>query len=63
MKNLIIRFCIFIFTFFLFYLIGAFVNVSFDLSKWTEVSRIAIAIFGTFVSGALASAPFLEIEE
>ena len=32
------------------YLVGAFYNVSFDLSQWEDASRGMIAIFGTTIT-------------
>ena len=36
--------------FFLCYLLGAFVAVSFDITKWADIGRFMVAIFGGFAS-------------
>lgn len=53
-----------LFSFFICYLIGAFYNVSFDLSIWTELSRLLISILGGLLSiiSSLATFMYLEIE-
>ena len=37
-------------TFFLFYLLGAFVELSFDISKWTEAARVIVGVMGGVLS-------------
>ena len=36
--------------FFLFYLLGSFVAVSFDITKWADIGRFVVAIFGGVAS-------------
>ena len=36
--------------FFIFYLLGAFVAVSFDISEWAEVGRFIVAVVGGIIS-------------
>jgi hypothetical protein len=45
-KNFIFATLIGVFVFTLFYLIGAFYSVSFNISKWTEETRNFISVFG-----------------
>ena len=45
---------------FLAYLFGAFYNVSFNISVWTEQSRIITLTFGGFFVIAIASFPFID---
>jgi len=34
------------------YLIGCFVNASFDINKWSDLGRALVAVFGGFFSAA-----------
>jgi hypothetical protein len=38
------------FAFFLFYLLGAFITTTFNISQWSENARIVIGTFGGFFS-------------
>lgn len=44
------------------YLMGSFFNVSFDVSKWGIESRLAVAMFGGFISIMLATFPGYEFK-
>jgi len=52
-------------TFLMFYLIGCFVETSFDLSKWKTDTRVAVAIFGGIFSlvAFISTIQILFIEE
>ena len=49
-KNFIYSTLIGAFVFVLFYLLGSFFSVSFDISKWTDGTRFIICYFGGFIS-------------
>jgi hypothetical protein len=51
MKNSII---VFISLLILFYLIGCFIEVSFNIAEWREGVRLSVAGIGTTVSGLFA---------
>jgi multisubunit Na+/H+ antiporter MnhE subunit len=53
MKNSII---VFISLLVMFYLIGCFIEVSFNIAEWTEGVRLGIAVLGTFMSAVLTGA-------
>jgi hypothetical protein len=38
------------FTFFLFYLLGAFITTTFNISQWSETARVVVGVFGGFFS-------------
>jgi hypothetical protein len=44
------------------YLMGSFFNVSFDVSKWGIESRLAVTMFGGFISIMLATFPGYEFK-
>ena len=48
MKTLFISLCSGLFVFFVLYLLGAFVAISFDISEWEPIGRFAVASFGFF---------------
>ena len=48
MKNLSILLCSSLFGFFVIYLLGAFVAISFDISEWEPIGRFAVALLGFF---------------
>lgn len=62
MKNIAIFAFLFLLTFSLFYLVGAFVQVSFDISKWTETSRGCVGVFG-FLFSVIVPISYIEINE
>lgn len=47
-KNFVIGIISGIFVFSIFYLLGAFMQISFDISKWSEDARVLVGIFGGF---------------
>lgn len=49
LKNLINGILVFIF----FYLIGSFIEVSFDISKWSPDARFLIGVFGALSSAVV----------
>lgn len=51
MKNSII---VFISLLILFYLMGCFIEVSFNIAEWEETVRVSVAVMGTAVSALLA---------
>lgn len=36
--------------FFIFYLVGCFIEVSFDISKWNTFTRVIVSVGGAFYS-------------
>lgn len=46
MKNIIKASIAGIATFIVIYLIGSFVQVSFDIKQWTELARIIVGLYG-----------------
>lgn len=50
MKNIITSILAGVISFVLFYLIGAFVQTSFDITKWSESARVLVGSFGGIVS-------------
>ena len=50
MKNTITSILAGLIIFLLFYLIGAFVQMSFDITKWSESARVLVGSFGGIVS-------------
>lgn len=61
MKKIITAIIVLLSVFFAFYLIGSFVEVSFNLSAWDKDTRGLIAFFGTMFSltGFAATLQFL----
>ena len=50
MKNTITSILAGLVTFLLFYLLGAFVELSFDISKWAEGARVIVGAIGGTLS-------------
>lgn len=58
MKNIIYFTITFLFSFSLFYLLGSFYSVSFDISKWSDDARSIVSVIGglfSFVIGGFAT--------
>jgi len=51
-----------IFTFMLFYLMGAFNNASFDISIWSDFSRYCISCLGGFISIIVSILFYFEVK-
>jgi hypothetical protein len=49
-KTVIISILSGLFVFFLFYLLGAFITTTFNISQWSETARVVVGIFGGFFS-------------
>lgn len=58
MKDILIRLGVGLFTFFLAYLIGAFISVSFNISEWHEEVRTGVGILGAFIGIGIATLPY-----
>jgi uncharacterized membrane protein YqhA len=43
------------------YLLGAFYSISFDISKWTQMTRFLVVIFGGLIS--FLTSPLLSEDE
>ena len=57
MKHLKTRILIFIVFSIFFYLMGSFVQVSFDINKWALASRVLVGVFGNFLAVLFALHP------
>lgn len=54
------RIIILILVFFIFYLLGSFYNISFNIREWSSESRFFVVLFGGFLSFTAATYPYLE---
>lgn len=57
MKKLVFRILLGVFTFTLFYLTGAFVQASFDISQWTLDARVPTGCIGLLFAIAVMTFP------
>jgi len=57
-KNLIVSILYGALIFAFMYLIGSFVQISFDISKWSEDARVIVGAFGGFITLVLIIAIF-----
>lgn len=62
MNELVKRILIGVTVFLFIYLIGSFYNVSFDISKWSNVSRFFVSVIGGFISIMIAIFPGYEFK-
>ncbi len=62
MKKIIVGVIIMTVLFSLFYLMGAFVETSFNIALWNEMTRGVVGVFGAMVSMVLACA-FVDINK
>lgn len=58
-KKVIAAVLVFILVFGLVFLMSAFVNLSFDITKWSEVSRKMVGVFGLGIAAMFSVAAAL----
>lgn len=53
----------FLFMYVWFYLIGCFINISFDVTSWTADSRVGLSTLGTVVTFIVTAIVFIKQNE